>query len=90
VFNQTKASAVQANRESVLRSTRSGGAIRRSDGGQHLCATATQTFLQPPERTDSGDRFGTVIGFSLCFVLVVSGLAVVAHIWANAGMIMIR
>ena len=90
MFNQTKASAVQPGRKSVFRSTRSAGAIRGSEDGRHLCATATQTFVEPAERSDSGGWFDTVIGFSLSFALLVSGLAVVAHIWANAGMTMIR
>jgi len=46
--------------------------------------------MKPAERSDSGGWFDTVIGFSLSFALLVSGLAVVAHIWANAGMTMIR
>jgi hypothetical protein len=84
---KTTASAVQANRESVLRSTRTARAIRRPDGGRHLCTTATQASLEPTERSDSGGRFGKVIGFSLSFALAVSALAATAHIWANAEMI---
>ena len=90
MFNQTKASAGQPGRESVFRSTRSAGAIRRSEGDRHLSATTTQTFMKPIEHSDPGGWFGAVVGFSLSFALLVSGLAVVAHIWANAGMTMIR
>ncbi len=90
MFNQTKASAVQPARESVFQSTRSARAIRRSESGRHLYATTAQTFVEPAERPDEGGRFATVIGFSLSFALLVSGLAVLAHIWANAAMTMIR
>lgn len=87
MFNHRKASAIEANRVSAYPSTRSAIVIRRPDTGRSISPTAAQTSAEPAERSGSGDRFAVVMGFALSLALAISGLAAIAHIWANAGMI---
>lgn len=88
MFDQTNTSAVRAKRESAPRSIRDARAIRRADAGGYVSKMATQTSLEElVQQSDSRDRFATVIGLSLMFALALSGVEVLARVWANMEMI---
>jgi hypothetical protein len=59
--------------------------MRRADAGGHVSKIATQTSLV--RQSDSRHRFAAVIGLSLICALALSGVEVLARVWANMEMI---
>ena len=84
---QIDGSTARATRESAFRSNRDATAIRAAEAGGYVLKTAIGTS---PEKSGEGswrNRFAVAVGFLLMSAIVLSGLEVFAHLWANTGMI---
>ena len=84
MFDQTNTSALRTKRASAFRSNRDATAVRATDTGGYVSKTATDTSVEK-----SGERsyFAVAVGLLLMSAIVLSGLEVFAHLWANTGMI---
>jgi hypothetical protein len=87
MFDQTNTSAVRTNRESAFRSKRDATAIRVADASGDVSKTATGTSVEKSGEGSWRDHFAVAVGLLLMSAIVLSGLEVFAHLWANTGMI---
>jgi hypothetical protein len=87
MFDQTNTSAARAKRESPVRSNRNATAVRAADAGGYVSKTATGTSLEKSGEGSWRDHFAVAVGLLLMSAIVLSGLEVFAHLWANTGMI---
>jgi hypothetical protein len=84
---QIDGSTARTTRESAFRSERDATAGRAADAGGYVSKTATGTSLDKSGEGSWRDHFAVVVGLLFMSAIVLSGLEVCAHLWANTGMI---
>jgi hypothetical protein len=87
IFDQTNTSVARTTRESAFKSSRDATAVRKADAGRYVSKTATHTSVEKSGERSWRDNFAVAVGLLLMFAIVLSGLEVWAHSWANTGMV---
>jgi len=87
MFDQTNTSVARTTRESAFKSSRDATAVRKADADRYVFKTATDTSAEKSGERSWRDNFAVAVGLLLMFAIVLSGLEVCAHLWANTGMV---
>jgi hypothetical protein len=90
MFDQRSTSVARTTGESAFKSSRDATALRKADAAdadRYVSKTATDTSVENSGERSWRDNFAVAVGLLLMFAIVLSGLEVCAHLWANTGMV---